>query len=313
MTFIKFITAFARLVTTLLLTLLVGIAAWGSWQLHKNEKLSQQFAREGQLVAVQVKATYRGNRSWYDQFTSHVYITFKHLGRSYSTRFAQDSGWVNEGDKVALLYHPGMDTFRQPGNRIHFTSQFKDRSRLIDFTIASMWGDERKWQVLGLAFSALFIMLLFGMLTSFIRLPWLQWIGPLIVVVLVFAGTLYFTFNTLEYFNYYQKMKSGRQISVRLLSTEYNARSRRSNGWYTYRATVQFGNGQRIIPIEAADYRKLRPNNLFPVIYNSKLDDMMPLNYGPDYTNLLVTLFMWFLTIFLARQYLFKRIRRTTT
>lgn len=302
--------SFVRFVTTLLLTLLVGFAAWASWQLYENEKLSQQFAKEGQPVAVRITATDRGNHSWYDQFTNHVYITFNHLGRSYSVRYTQDSGWVSERDKVALLYHPAMDAFRQPGKRIHFASHFRDHSRLIDFTIARMWSDERKWQVLGLAFSALFIMLLFGMLTSIIRLPWLQWVGPLIMVALVLTGTLYFTFNTLEYFHYYQIVKSGNQTNVKVLSTEYNARSRRSEGWYTYSATVQFNNGQREIPIEAADYKRLQPNDPLPVIYNGEVDDMMPLSYGPEYSNLIVTLFMWFLTIFLAKQYLFKGIHK---
>jgi len=298
-------------VGTLFLTLLVGFAAWASWQLYENERLSQQFVKEGQPVAVQITATDRGNYSWYDQFTNHVYITFKYLRHSYSTRYTQDSGWVSEGDKVVLLYHPQMGAFRQPGKRIHFTSHFRDHSRLIDFTIASMWSDERKWQVLGLAFSTLFMLLLFGMLTSIIRLQWLQWVGPFVMVALVLTGTLYFTFNTLEYFHYYQKVKSGNQTTVQVLSTDYSARSRRSDGWYTYRATVQFNNGQRIIPIEAADYKRLQPRDPLVVIYNREEDDMMPLDYGPEYSNLIVTIFMWFFTIFLARQYLFKRIHKS--
>ncbi|WP_298741488.1 hypothetical protein [uncultured Chitinophaga sp.] len=304
------IRSFVRLFVTLLLTALVGFAAWGSWQLYENEVVSRKFAREGKLVTVQVTATDRGNHFWYDQFTNHVYITFKHLGRSYAARYTQDSGWVSEGDKVTLLYHPQVGAFRQPGKRIHFASPFSDHSRLIDFTIASMWSDQRKWQVLGLALSTLFAILLFGMLTSIVRLPWLKWVGPSIMVVLVLTGTLYFTFNTLEYFHYYQRVKSGNQISVKVLSTDYNVRSSNSEGWSTYRATVQFGKGQRVIPIEAADYEKLRPQDLLPVIYKRELDDMMPVNYGPEFSNLIVTIFMWFLTIFLAKQYIFKEIRK---
>jgi hypothetical protein len=62
-----------------------------------------------------------------------------------------------------------------------------------------------------------------------------------------------------------------------------------------------------MIPLEKEDYNKLRPNDQLPVLYNRELNDMMPENYTPDHTNLLVALFMWTLTIFFAWNNFFRR------
>jgi hypothetical protein len=76
-----------------------------------------------------------------------------------------------------------------------------------------------------------------------------------------------------------------------------------------YDARVQYGNEQKMIPIEKEDYNKLCPNDQLPVLYNRELNDMMPENYTPDHSNLLVVLFMWGLTIFFAWNNFFRRKR----
>jgi hypothetical protein len=119
---------------------------------------------------------------------------------------------------------------------------------------------------------------------------------------------LYFTYNSWQYYNYYQKIKdNSSKLTTRVLSTDHHARSKRSNWWYTYDARVQFGNEQKMIPLEEEDYNKLRPNDQLPVLYNRELNDMMPENYTPDHTNLLAALFMWALTIFFAWNNFFRR------
>jgi uncharacterized protein YxeA len=298
-----------RVVMMLIFGIIIGLFAWGSWQLHENEKLSQQYIVEGQPVVVKITAADRQNRTWYDWLGNPVYITFKYHNHSYTTRYQPDSGSVNEGDRLALLYHAQLDAFRQPGKRIHFTRQ-NDRSRLIQFSITNMWSDERKWFMLSLAFSTVFFFILLGILNSIIQAPLLQHLGRFIILGLVLCGTLYFTYNSWQYYNYYQKIKdNSSKLTTRVLSTDHHARSKRSNWWYRYDAQVQYGNEQKMIPIEKEDYNKLRPNDQLPVLYNRELNDMMPENYTPDHSNLLVVLFMWSLTIFFAWNNFFRRKR----
>src|SRR5687767_15074239 len=101
-----------KVIMTLIFAMIIGFLAWGSWQLHENEKRSQQFIVEGQPVVVQVTAADRQSRSWYDWFSNPVYITFKYHDHSYTTRYQPDSGWVKKGDRLALLYHSQLAAFR---------------------------------------------------------------------------------------------------------------------------------------------------------------------------------------------------------
>lgn len=298
---------FLRLVMMLILAMIIGLLAWGSWQFHKNEKISQQFIVEGKPVVVQVTATDRQSRTWYDWLSNAVYITFKYHKHSYTTRYQPDSGWVNKGDRLALLYHSQLDAFRQPGKRIHFTSK-NDRSRLLRFSITNMWSDERKWFMLSLAFSIVFFFIVLRMMNSLVQVPLLQHLGRFIIFGLVFFGALYFTYNSWQYYNYYQKIKdNSSKLTTRVLSTDYHVRSKRSNWWYRYDARVQYGNEQKMIPVEKEDYNKLRPNDQLPVLFNRELNDMMPENYTPDHSNLWIALFMWGLTIFFAWNNFFRR------
>src|SRR5687768_5409344 len=102
-----------RIVMMLIGAAVFGFLAWGSWQLHENENLGEQFSVEGRPVVVKVATTDRKGRTWYDGFSSPVYITFNYNNRSYTTRCQQDSGWIAEGDRITLLYHAQLDDFRQ--------------------------------------------------------------------------------------------------------------------------------------------------------------------------------------------------------
>ena len=65
--------SFFKLVMMLLFAAVMGVLAWGSWQLYKNEKELQQFINEGRPVKVQVTATDRQNQAWYDQFSNNLH------------------------------------------------------------------------------------------------------------------------------------------------------------------------------------------------------------------------------------------------
>lgn len=303
---------FFGLVTMLLFAAITGILAWGSWQLYQNEKQLQQFKTAGQPVSVLVTSTDRQNRAWYDQFSNNVYITFNFNNRSYTARYTQDSGWINMGDRVTLLYHPALDAFRQSNKQIHFNKP-TSHSRLISFSFTGRWSDGQKWLILSLALFTVFILVVTGMITSVINIPLLQGFGRFIVAGLVVTGALYFTYNGWQYYQYYKKIKNNsREETVTVLGTDSHARSKRSNWFYYYDATVQFHNTHKIIPVEEEDYQKLKPNDTLKVLYNSEENDMMPVNYTADHSNLVVALFMWCFAAFFVLTGFFKRQKNVT-
>ncbi|OQP58356.1 hypothetical protein [Niastella populi] len=303
---------FLGLVTMLLVAAIAGMLAWGSWYLYQNEKQVQQFRIAGQPVSVLVTATDRQNRAWYDQFSNNVYITFNYNNRSYTARYTQDSGSINEGDRVTLLYHPALDAFRQSNKQIHFNKP-AGHSRLISFSITGRWSDGQKWLLLSLALFIVFILVVTAMITSVIQIPLLRGTSRFIVAGLVVIGALYFTYNGWQYYQYYKKIKNNsREETVTVLGTNSHARSKRSNWFYYYDATVQFQNEHKVIPIEEEDYQKLKPNDTLKVHYNSEENDMMPVNYTADHSNLVVALFMWCFAAFFVWTGFFKRPKNET-
>lgn len=289
---------FFRLVMMLLFAVVLGVLAWGSWQLYKNEKQLQQFIREGHPVKVQVTATDRQNLTWYDQFSNKVYITFNYNNRLYTTPYMQDSGWVSAGDKVTLLYHPQADGFRQLNRPMHFNKPTPS-SRLISFSFMGRWNDGQKWLLLTLILATVFVLVSIGIINSVVQIPFLQGLSRIIITGLVVCGALYFTWNAWQYNQYYNKIKNNsQQATVTVLGTNSHARSKRNSWFYDYDATVQFGSEQKTIPIEEEDYEKLKANDQLQVLYNKEENDMMPVNYSADHNNLFVALFVWSFAIF---------------
>lgn len=299
--------SFLKLVMMLLFAAVMGILAWGSWQLYKNEKELQQFIKEGHPVKVQVTATDRQSLTWYDQFFNKVYITFNYNNRLYTTRYVQDSGWVYVGDRVSLLYHPAADGFRQLNRQMHFNEQ-STNSHLISFSFMGRWNEGQKWLLLTLLLTTVFALAAVSIITTFVQIPLLQGLGRLILTCFVVCGALYFTYNGWQYNQYYNKIKNNsQQETVTVLGTNSHARSKRNSWFYDYDATVQFGNEQKTIPIEEEDYEKLKVNDKLQVLYNKEENDMMPVNYTADHTNLLAALFMWCFAVFFIYTSFFKR------
>lgn len=298
---------FFRLVMMLVFAVVLGVLAWGSWQLYKNEKELQQFIKEGHPINVQIIATDRQNRTWYDQFSNKVYITFNYNNRLYTTRYIQDSGWVNAGDKVSLLYHAGADGFRQLNRPMHFNKPTTS-SRLISFSFMGRWNEGQKWLLLTLLLATVFALVTIGAINSVVTIPMLGLLGRFIITGLVVCGALYFTYNAWQYNHYYSKIRNNsKSETVTVLGTNSHARSKRNSWFYDYDATVQFGNEQKTIPIEEEDYERLKPNDKLEVLYNKEENDMMSVNYSADNTNWFVALFMWAFAIFFLYTNFFKR------
>lgn len=292
----------AGFITLLILTALTGWLTWLSWHQYRDEHRYGQISSEGQHVSVRISAIDRSSRSWTDQFTNTVYLSFHHQHKTYRLRYHQDSGWLNSGDQVDLLYHAGFDEFRQPRSHSFFRSNLQ-QSRLVGFTIVSSWNDERKWLIGCIILAAVFLMLASTLLARLTGIQRLRFIGQLAFIGLLLTGVAYFTYNTWQYYQYHSQLKrGGHEETVQVQATSRKALSKRSSWFYTYEATVVHNKEERLIAIDGSEFDILKPGDPLQVYYNPGLNDMMSVNHEPDSTNLIATGFVWVLLIFFTWQ-----------
>lgn len=300
--FLKRLGAVAGFIVMLIITAIIGLLAWQCREQYLNQQQYELISTEGQRVTVRTDDVSREYRSWKDPFGNIAYLRFTYNNKPYTLRYQQDTSWLSSGDRIVLFYHPGTDVFRQPRTY----SAFKDnsnQSKLVKFTIISFWNDGRKWLVACVLLSSIFVLLLSGLLATLTGSTIVRTAGRLVFIALLLAGVAYLTYNTWQYYRYYNQLKSGaHEETVQVLSTYRRNTSRRSNWFYTYEATVQHGKQERVIPIEEEEYRVLKPGAPLQVYYNSQLNDMMSINHSPDHTNLLATLFAWVLLLYFTRQ-----------
>ena len=286
----------------LVMTILVGWLAWFCYGQYTEEHRYGQISTEGQRLTVRIDQVDRNSQRWMDQLTNAVYITFTHGHKPYQLRYKQDSGWLSSGDRIELFYHAGLDEFRQPRAHAFFRNN-PNHSRLIGFTIVNQWNDERKWLMATLLLGCICVMLACAVLATLTGMRALRSLGSFVFIGMLLTGVAYFTYNTYRYYQYHNELqKGGHEETVQVLTTSRRAVSKRSSWFYTYEATVVQEKQERLIPIDEAEYHKLKPGDPLQVFYNPKLNDMMSVNHTPDNTNLIATLFAWVLLIFFSWQ-----------
>lgn len=298
--FFTFLGRLYSLILSIILSVVMGIVVWAIWELYREEKLSNQFGREGQLVSVKIEDTSTKQHSWQDYLGNVLYLTFQYKNQIYTARFVTDTLYVSTGDRVSLLYHPGIDAFRQPGGQLLHFNQSQGSSRLIKWSVVGTFSEENRWLMLCLVFSAFFFMFASGTLVTITNWNFLTVIGRFVFVVFLMAATLFFTYDVWEYYQYHQHIKAnGREMEVKIMDTDqrsYSSRQSRSWKWYFYTATVRFQGQERVIPLKEADYEELKPGDQFLVLYDKTLDDMMPVGYPVDYRQFFVVCFFWLIS-----------------
>lgn len=300
--FLKRLGTVAAFIVMLVVAAIIGLFAWMCREQYLEQQQYDLISTEGQRVTIRTDQVNRDYQSWKDQFANVVYLSFTYNNKSYTLRYKQDSTWLSAGDRVELFYHAGTDAFRQPRTYSAFREN-SNQSRLVKFTVISFWNDGRKWLAACVILSSLFVLLLSGLLATITGLTILRTAGKFVFIAILLAGVAYLTYNTWQYYRYYNQLKAGaHEETVQVLSTNRRSSSRRTQWFYTYEATVQHGKQERVIPIEAEEYRVLKPGAPLQVYYNSQLNDMMSINHSPDHTNLIVTLFAWVLVFFFTRQ-----------
>ncbi|GAA4470700.1 hypothetical protein GCM10023189_59830 [Nibrella saemangeumensis] len=286
--------------STLMMLLVVAVATYLMWFYYQDRHQLQRFENEGKVVQIKVDEVEWGREdTWLDKLGNSVYIHFRYQGKPYTSRWVFDTNWVTRGDRIPMMYHAGFDAFRQPVyNAAAHSSHIQ--SRLIRWSgIPFYQKDNVTLGGLGILVTALVLLTcsLFFQLTGWEL--W-QWIGRFVAFGLLIVGTIYFSYDSWQYFRYYQQIKqNGRETTVVVEALDRSRIGRGSRrrsrtfdgGFYHYRATVQDGGKKRVIPIEKDDYETLKPGDRLTVLYDTGTDDMMPKTYGPDYWQFVTPVF----------------------
>lgn len=291
--------------TSLVVTAVLCLVTWACWQYYQETRLQNQFAQEGQLVAVTVEHAAQKQLSWRDALSHSTYLTFRHKGKEYTTRYVMDSSYVGSGDRVQLLYHPAYDAFRQARNEIRFDRSVR-KSRLVDWTTIRTFTDENRLLLLCIMLATVSFFLLTGVIATIMPVGFLQSIARLVLTVELVIATIFLTYDTYQYFQYYQHLKAnGHEVAVRVLDTHRRlvGNNTKSTAWkmYTYDATIRYQQQERIIPISDDDFETLKPGDTAKTYYDESVNDFMSVNFPPNYWAALLPLFFGFLTLLSIR------------
>lgn len=296
-------------IMSLIIAAVMGVVTWAFWGYYQDVRLQKQFTQEGQSLSVLVSKGEQKHRSWRDMISNSTYLTFQYKGKSYTTRFVMDSGYVGSGDRVRLLYHPEYDAFRQPRNEIYYAPSDR-KSRLVEWTTVRSFADENKLLFLCLVLTTVSFFLISGLIATIIPIGFLQNIARLVLTVVLMLAAIFFTYDTYQYFHYYQQLKTnGREVAVQVLDTRRKAVGNNSgkhnhSPLYTYEATIHYQRQERVIPISEEDYETVKPKDTLKAYYDDSANDFMSVNYPPDYWLVFVPAFLWFISIMLLQSFL---------
>ena len=309
--FLNFISRLYGAVVGILVSAGLGLLLWASWGLYREEVLDGRFRREGRPVSVTVAETSDEPRSWRDHLGNVIYLTFRYRQQPYTARFVTDTLRVGQGDHLSLLYHGGLDAFRQPGQgqQIHFKKS-TGTSRLVKWSVLYSLSEENQW-LYACGFLAFFFFIFStGTLATITGWHFLPGSGYALLVVALLGGTAFLTYDSWQYVQYYGHLKAhGRPAEVPVIRADrhsYSTRASRSWRTYRYTATVPWKGQERVIPLQEESYEELLPGDALPVLYDPVLDDLMPANYTMDYREFLLTAVAWGLTLY----FLWRKITR---
>ena len=286
-----------RFFISLVVIAFLTVAAWFMWHFYEDEKLQNRFLKEGQVVEVLVTDVDRSERSFRDRLGNCAYVAFPYHQKIYNTRFVSDTTWVSPGDRIQLLYHAQRDEFRQQ----HVESKpGRMTSRLINWSSINGFNQEHK---LLTGFLVVITSLFFfagGVLVCITGWTFLQTIARFVLVIVLAIAALFFTYDTWEYYRYYQHVKThGQPMDVTVLDTDKHriGRNTRSSAFtrYQYQATFHNQAGEWAAPITADEYEMLKPTDHLRVLYDKALNDFMSTTYSGDYWQAVVPVFFWVL------------------
>ena len=208
---------------SIVISVILGLAVWLSWGLYREEALDGRFRREGQPVRVTIEQTSDQRQTWRDELSYVTYLSFHYRQQPYTVRFVVDTFRVGAGEPVSLLYHPGLDAFRQPGNSIRFRER-SGNSRLLNWSVVEAFSAERKSLILCVALGVAFFLVASGTIANLTGSDFLPGVGYSLLVVLLLGGTAFLTYDSCQYVQYHSHLKAnGRTVEVTVTGTDQAA------------------------------------------------------------------------------------------
>ncbi|MBC7892814.1 MAG: hypothetical protein H7Y12_11410, partial [Sphingobacteriaceae bacterium] len=269
--FVALLGRIASWIGSFIITLGLAVVAWLFWVGYGEARLQRRFETEGHAFEITVTDANRESRSWRDAFGGVAYVSFSHRANSYTTRFVSDTMWVGAGDRVRLLYHPGLDAFRQP---VVERKSGVRTSRLVKWSVADGFSTENKILVGFMLMATVVFFMSVGLLVSLTGWTFLGGLARVVLLVVLGGAAVFFSYDSLGYYRYYQHLRSqGQPVEVVVLEKDKTAHGRRSVAYYTYGATVRLNDQPRVIPIEEAEYETLRPGDRLRVLYDREQED----------------------------------------
>ncbi|WP_234736879.1 hypothetical protein [Tellurirhabdus bombi] len=305
---IRFVGRLYALIWSFIIIAFLAFVAWLLWHFYGEARLDRQFTEAGERVRVQVKAVDSERRTWFDLGQS-VYLSFDYKNKRYTTRYVFDTTWANEGDYIQLLYHPQVDEFRQVPT-VQKANSSRLVSRLIRWSSLHTLSTEHK-MLGGFLFILLFLFFYAGgVVVGLTGWTFPQQIARFTLLLALGAAALFFTYETVTYYRYYQRIRvNGKPMEVTVLETDrHSVGHSRSSSFkqYNYEVVFRYQNQERVAPITEDEYDVLKPQSRLRVLHDEALDDFMSATYPGDYLKILVPLFFWILFIILWWNTFFK-------
>lgn len=161
------------------------------------------------------------------------------------------------------------------------------QSLLADWSSSNLMSTQNIMLLSCIVVTAVFFLCLCGILASIAGMEVFKRLGKGILtgLLIVLAGFIFY--DTWKYFSYYRAVKNdAKQEQAIIQQTDRHAKFRKTPGWYDYTAIVQFHGEDRVIALDGDDYGKLKFSDPIPVLYNASMNDLVPVNYSPEYSRL---------------------------
>lgn len=298
------------LLATLVVAALLGATAAATWHFYQEERLRGQLETQGEAVTARVERTDRKHRQVWDALGNFVYVGFTYHGRPYEARCVSDTSWLAAGDRIALRYHAQRDVFGQLRKSL-ITGRNQGVSRLLNWSVLPDFSSEIRALILFVLTAGALFFMVSGLLASLTGFTFVSALARPVGVIALGALAGFFTYDAAQYYRYATSLQhDGSPMQVVVVHADqhdydyympvHHTRSRIPV--YIYDATIQFGDQQRVIPIEEADYERLKAGDPhLAVRYDASRDDFIAVGYSPRRLPLLMPLFFWLVLALVVR------------
>lgn len=304
---------FLLFIGQVLLLAFLGFLARECWQMYKTAKKIERVRQDGVRVLVRLDEVSHAKKTWRDYVTNGGYVTFHYQGKIYAMHYTQDSVFLQEGAQVPVIYSSSNDEVVQPGKDFRQKELYKT-SPLVHWSVIRLFSGPNSALFFFVILAGLFLLLATHFVANLTGIGLIRKLGNLLVIGCAVGGAIYLTYDAVSYWRYYSHLRNnGAPGTVRVEEIEREKAFKNDRSkvfvFYVYKARVSFQNESRVIAVGSADYEHTRTGQPLNVLYDKTKDDMMAVNYSPEYNILIFPLIVWLLLLFFCIRSLRSRVK----